>query len=127
MDAVKCSAVTPSEGQLSHPLAKVLYMRAVTGIAPDDGIQDTKYQGKLKKDQTKSLITPSFNDEYVELKGRLVKEAFLAKLFSGIPSVKAAYARLQFAESPYDADGIQSADQTVVLELKNLSQSKQSY
>ncbi|XP_073158041.1 protein GRAVITROPIC IN THE LIGHT 1-like [Henckelia pumila] len=127
MESVKCSAA-PSESQLSHALGKVLHIRAVTGIAPDDGIQDTKYHGKITKDQTKSFLIPSFNDhELEELKGRVVKEAFLAKLFAGISSVKAAYAQLQFAQFPYDADGIQSADQTVVLELKNLCQLMQSY
>ncbi|XP_075498119.1 protein GRAVITROPIC IN THE LIGHT 1-like isoform X1 [Primulina tabacum] len=127
MDSVKRSAVAPSENQMSHTLAKVLHIRAVTGKAPDDGILNTKYHGKIEKDQMKSSLITSFNYELEELKDRVVKEAFLAKLFAGISSVKAAYAQLQFAQYPYDADGIQSADQTVVSELNNLSQLKQSY
>ncbi|WP_198359766.1 DUF641 domain-containing protein, partial [Streptomyces fildesensis] len=39
----------------------------------------------------------------------------------------AAYAQLQFFQFPYDADGIQSADQLVVSELKKMSDLKQSY
>ncbi|KZV30861.1 hypothetical protein F511_37094 [Dorcoceras hygrometricum] len=127
MDPDKRSAIAPSENRLSHTLAKVLHIRAGTGIAPDDGIVNSKCHGNMKKDQMKSSLVPSLNDERGELKDMVAKEAFLAQLFAGISSVKAAYAQLQFAQSPYDADGIQSADQTVVSELKNLSRLKQYY
>uniref|UniRef100_A0A1D1YGG9 Putative serine/threonine-protein kinase WNK4 n=1 Tax=Anthurium amnicola TaxID=1678845 RepID=A0A1D1YGG9_9ARAE len=54
-------------------------------------------------------------------------ESLLAKLFASVSAVKAAYAQLQIAQSPYDPDTIQSADQVVVSELKELSQLKHSY
>ncbi|KAL2466765.1 Plant protein of unknown function (DUF641) [Abeliophyllum distichum] len=91
------------------------------GIAPDDGIQ------KNTNDHLKRSRVPSSDDEDELVRDSAVKEAFLAKLFAGISAVKAAYAELQFAQSPYDADGIQSADQILVLELKNLSELKQCY
>ncbi|CAK9134150.1 unnamed protein product [Ilex paraguariensis] len=66
-------------------------------------------------------------DKVEKLRIRAATEAFLAKLFASISSVKAAYAQLQFAQSPYDAEGIQSADQLVVSELKKLSELKHCY
>ncbi|CAA7402384.1 unnamed protein product [Spirodela intermedia] len=58
---------------------------------------------------------------------REVMETLLAELFAGIAAIKASYAQLQVAQSPYDPDTIQSADQVVVAELKQLSQLKHSY
>ncbi|KAG1330269.1 protein GRAVITROPIC IN THE LIGHT 1 [Cocos nucifera] len=54
-------------------------------------------------------------------------ESLLANLFASLSAIKAAYAQLQVAQSPYDPDSIQSADQAVVSELKHLSVLKQSY
>ncbi|KAI3457619.1 hypothetical protein Pfo_014282 [Paulownia fortunei] len=125
--SVRRSAVTPSKSRLARTFAKVFHIQAVTGIIPDGGIQKTKSHEKMKKDQFKHTEIPSFEDEDEELQNRVVTEAFVAKLFASISAVKAAYAQLQFAQSPYDADGIQSADQIVVSELKNLSELKQCY
>ncbi|KAA8532797.1 hypothetical protein F0562_032830 [Nyssa sinensis] len=58
---------------------------------------------------------------------RVATEAFISKLFATISSVKAAYAQLQSAQSPYDVDGIQSTDQVMVSEMKSLSELKQCY
>ncbi|KAI3466036.1 hypothetical protein Pfo_022699 [Paulownia fortunei] len=127
MDSVDRSAVTPRKSRLARTFAKVLHIRAVTGLSPDDGVQKTKSHGKMKKDPSKNTKIPSFADQDEGLLDKAVKEAFLAKLFASISAVKAAYAQLQFAQSPYDADGIQSADQIVVSELKNLSELKQCY
>ncbi|CAK9151724.1 unnamed protein product [Ilex paraguariensis] len=127
MDSVKRSAVTPSKSRLARTFAKVLHIRAVTGIAPVDGIQKTKSQEKAKHDDMNNSESPLFDVEDEKLRIRAATEAFLAKLFASISAAKAAYAQLQFAQSPYDVDGIQSADQMVVLELKNLSELKHSY
>lgn len=124
MDLVKQSGAIPSKTRLSRTFAKVLHIRALTGIAPDDGIRKIE---KKSNDRLKSSRVPSSDKEDVLVRDRVVKEAFLAKLFAGISAVKAAYAELQFAQSPYDADGIQSADQMLVLDLKNLSELKQCY
>ncbi|KAK4398299.1 protein GRAVITROPIC IN THE LIGHT 1 [Sesamum angolense] len=129
MDSVKRSAVTPSKSRLARTFAKVLHIQAVTGVAPEDGAEKRKSHEKTKKDLLKkSTRIPSFeDDDDEELRDRAVREAFLAKLFASLSAIKAAYAQLQFAQSPYDADGIQSADQVVVSELKNLSELKQCY
>ncbi|KAL0306594.1 UNVERIFIED_CONTAM: protein GRAVITROPIC IN THE LIGHT 1 [Sesamum radiatum] len=129
MDSVKRSAVTPSKSRLARTFAKVLHIQAVTGVAPEDGAEKKKSHEKAKKDLLKkSTRIPSFeDDDDEELRDRAVREAFLAKLFASLSAIKAAYAQLQFAQSPYDADGIQSADQVVVSELKNLSELKQCY
>ncbi|CAA3029347.1 protein GRAVITROPIC IN THE LIGHT 1-like [Olea europaea var. sylvestris] len=121
MDSVKQSSATPSKIRLARTFAKVLHIRALTGIAPDDGVR------KIEMKLNDHLKSPFSDDEDEFVRDRAVEEAFLAKLFAGISAVKAAYAELQFAQCPYDADGIQSADQMLVLELKNLSELKQCY
>jgi hypothetical protein len=54
-------------------------------------------------------------------------DALLANLFAGVSAVKAAYAQLQLAQFPYDAEAIQSADAAVVAELTRLSDTKRRY
>ncbi|PIN12117.1 hypothetical protein CDL12_15257 [Handroanthus impetiginosus] len=119
MDSVKRSAVTPSKSRLARTFAKVLHVQSVTGVSLDDGIKKTKSHEKIKKDL--------FRNTDEEHRARAATEAFLAKLFASISSIKAAYAQMQFSQSPYDGEGIQSADQIVVSELKKLSELKQSY
>ncbi|KAG0492089.1 hypothetical protein HPP92_005487 [Vanilla planifolia] len=73
--------------------------------------------GKTKEDpQTEK--TSSGDDEL---------EALFANIFSAVSAVKAAYAQLQLAESPYDPDAIQASDLTVVSELTGLSELKHAY
>ncbi|XP_027065014.1 protein GRAVITROPIC IN THE LIGHT 1-like isoform X1 [Coffea arabica] len=130
MDSVDRSAVTPnkSKSRLARTFAKVLHIRAVTGIAPDDGIQKINSPENVKSNlvKNKSHLQP-FDDEDEKLCSRAATEAFVAKLFASVSSVKAAYAQLQYAQSPYDPDGIQTADEMVVSELKNVSELKQCY
>ncbi|CDP06027.1 unnamed protein product [Coffea canephora] len=130
MDSVDRSAVTPnkSKSRLARTFAKVLHIRAVTGIAPDDGIQRINSPENVKSNlvKNKSHLQP-FDDEDEKLCSRAATEAFVAKLFASVSSVKAAYAQLQYAQSPYDPDGIQTADEMVVSELKNVSELKQCY
>ncbi|KAI5662360.1 hypothetical protein M9H77_21683 [Catharanthus roseus] len=130
MDSVNRAAVTPSKSRsrLARTFAKVLHIRAVTGIAPDDGIHKVKSGEMVKDNLVKKTYTQSFeDDEDQKLRDRAAIEAFLAKLFASLSTVKAAYAQLQFAQSPYDPDGIQSADEMVISELRNLSELKQCY
>ncbi|KAL6574120.1 hypothetical protein OROHE_001662 [Orobanche hederae] len=54
-------------------------------------------------------------------------EAFIAKLFATISAVKASYAELQMAQFPYNNGAIRIADQSVVDELKALSELKHSF
>uniref|UniRef100_A0A5B6YN13 Uncharacterized protein n=1 Tax=Davidia involucrata TaxID=16924 RepID=A0A5B6YN13_DAVIN len=129
MDSTNRKAMTPSKSRLARTFAKVLHIRAVTGVAPVDGVQETKSHGKVNHDRVSNSRPQAFDgdDDDEKLRHRAATEAFLAKLFANISSVKAAYAQMQFAQSPYDADGIQSADLVVVSELKNLSELKQCY
>lgn len=131
MDSVNRSAVTPSKSKLARTFAKVLHIRSLTG-----GNQKPKFSDHVKDDLVKNDVVKgellkktqfkSFDDED-EKHQKAAAEAFLAKLFANISAVKAAYAQLQFAQSPYDPDGIQSADDLVVSELKNLSELKQCF
>ncbi|XP_015578069.2 protein GRAVITROPIC IN THE LIGHT 1 [Ricinus communis] len=132
MDSVKLSAMTPKKSKFARAVAKVLHLRAATGVAPVDGVQKVKSQERVKDDKfcTKDTVNwaQSFKfSEDEELQKSLATEALLAKLFASVSSIKAAYAQLQCAQSPYDVDGIQAADQLVVSELKNLSELKQCY
>lgn len=54
-------------------------------------------------------------------------DSLLASLFAGVSAVKAAYAQLQLAQFPYDAEAIQSADAAVVSELTRLSDTKRRF
>lgn len=133
MDSVQRSAVTPKKSRLVRTFAKVLHLRSVSGVAPVDGIHKVKFQEKVKderKDEqsTSSLSGPqSCGTDDSEERERAAVDALVAKVFASVSSVKAAYAQLQIAQSPYDVDGIQFADQMVVSELKNLSELKQCY
>ncbi|CAN4102968.1 unnamed protein product [Withania somnifera] len=125
------SAVTPNKSKLARMFAKVLHIRALTGgnhkpklsehVKDDVAKNDVLKNELLKKTQFKA-----FDDEDEKLQ-KAATEAFLAKLFANVSAVKAAYAQLQFAQSPYDPDGIQSADELVVSELKILSELKQCF
>ncbi|KAJ7948768.1 IRK-interacting protein-like [Quillaja saponaria] len=131
MDSIKLSAVTPSKSRLARTFAKILHIRALTGIAPLDGIKKDKIERKVKDernmDESRDSWSRSFGCSNEEFQDGAALEALLAKLFASISSVKAAYAQLQYAQSPYDADGIQASDELLVSELKNLSELKQCY
>ncbi|KAL3016444.1 hypothetical protein AAZX31_06G213300 [Glycine max] len=73
------------------------------------------------------MCKSAINIEDEELQERKATEALLAKTFASISTVKASYAQLQNAQSPYDPDGIQVADQLIVSEFKTLSELKQCY
>ncbi|KAJ0932716.1 putative protein gravitropic in the light 1 [Helianthus annuus] len=108
-----------------------MHIRAATGV---DKFQKSKSKTreKVKHDAPideshQRVFFNEFNEEDEKLQKRAVMDAFIAKLFAAISSVKAAYAELQYFQLPYDPDGIQSADQTLVSELKSLSELKQSF
>ncbi|KAA8524015.1 hypothetical protein F0562_010554 [Nyssa sinensis] len=129
MDTVNKKVVTPSKSRLARTFAKVLHIRAATAVTVVDDVQKTKSHEKVNHDRVSNSRRQSFDDvvDDEKLRHRAATEAFIAKLFATISSVKAAYAQLQFAQSPYNADGIQSADQVVVSEMKSLSELKQCY
>ncbi|KAK7317502.1 hypothetical protein RJT34_01799 [Clitoria ternatea] len=121
MDSVKPSAVTPGKSKLYRKFAKVLHVRVVTGIAPVDGLKNVEVD-----DNEGNMGRSTINKEELQ-KGKKATEAFLAKVFASISSLKSSYAQLQYAQSPYDPDGIQASDQLIVSEFKTLSELKQCY
>ncbi|KAL8087877.1 hypothetical protein AgCh_037861 [Apium graveolens] len=131
MDPVNI-AVTPKKTRLARAFTKVLHIRALTGIAPagdqhgKEHVQKPKIHEPVNHNSVKTDRCNSF-DENEKLRRKEVTEAFLAKLFSSISSIKAAYAEMQSAQSPYDSESIQSADEMVVSELKILSELKRCY
>ena len=111
-------AVAP-KGRFRRTFAKVLNIHKLTGVAPD--------VKKIKLDSKNANISESFYKLEEEYERRLSLEALLAKLFATVSTIKAGYAQLQHSQSPYDAIGIQKADNLVVSELKTLSELKQCF
>ncbi|KAH0853947.1 hypothetical protein HID58_028362 [Brassica napus] len=118
METVKPRAVAP-KGKFRRTFAKVLNIHKLTGVAPD--------VKKIKLDSKNANISESFYKLEEEYERRLSLEALLAKLFATVSTIKAGYAQLQHSQSPYDAIGIQKADNLVVSELKTLSELKQCF
>ncbi|KAK8638224.1 hypothetical protein V6N13_136662 [Hibiscus sabdariffa] len=130
MESVKSSAVTPSKSKWARTLSKVLHRHAATaGIAPDDGIQKVKREEEeWNHNKTSKRLSQKFDSLHdEELERRVALEALTAKIFATISAIKAEYAELQCAQSPYDAEGIQAADQSIVLDIKKLSELKQCF
>ncbi|KAK9132228.1 hypothetical protein Scep_011756 [Stephania cephalantha] len=134
MDSVKRS----SSNSLVRRLAKALTFRA-SGVAPEDRIRKIKYQDK-KKLRGNSIGRNQNGFRFVEeeeerreaeekrkAEEAVAVEALFSGIFAGVSSIKAAYAQLQIAQSPYDPDEIQSADEAVVAELKKLSELKSRF
>ncbi|XVE63345.1 hypothetical protein DITRI_Ditri07aG0012900 [Diplodiscus trichospermus] len=135
MEAVKPSAVTPSKSKWVwvRALSKVLHLEAAAaGIVPDDGAVDHKVKLKETEEwndfQTTKRLSQKFDrlhDE--ELERRVAVEALIAKIFATVSAIKAGYAQLQHSQSPYDAEGIQAADQLIIYDFKKLSELKQCF
>uniref|UniRef100_A0A1J3CUE8 Uncharacterized protein n=1 Tax=Noccaea caerulescens TaxID=107243 RepID=A0A1J3CUE8_NOCCA len=119
METVKPMVV----GKLRRKFAKVLNIHKLTGgVAPEEEMKKIKYETK-----NNANLSQSFYKLEEEYERSLSLEALLAKLFATVSSIKAGYAQLQHSQSPYDAIGIQKADNLVVSELKTLSELKQSF
>ena len=116
METVRPVIVAP-KGKFRRTFAKVLNIHKLTGVAPEE---------EMKKTNNVKL-SESFYKLEEEYERTLTLEALLAKLFATVSSIKAGYAQLQHSQSPYDAIGIQKADNLVVSELKTLSELKQCF
>ncbi|KAJ6853939.1 uncharacterized protein M6B38_100185 [Iris pallida] len=81
-----------------------------------DKVEDEKQQQQQQQPQPEATSN-----------SREAMESLIANLFASVSSIKASYAQLQVAQSPYDPETIQSSDQAVISELKHLSVLKQSY
>ncbi|KAF8084027.1 hypothetical protein N665_0738s0016 [Sinapis alba] len=120
METVKPMAVAP-KSRFRRTFAKVLNIHKLTGVAPAEEVK------KIKFDSKDGNLSESFYKLEEEYERRLALEALLAKLFATVSTIKAGYAQLQHSQSPYDAIGIQKADNLVVSELKTLSELKQCF
>ncbi|XP_076924970.1 protein GRAVITROPIC IN THE LIGHT 1-like [Bidens hawaiensis] len=119
MDPINQSALTPRKSKLARTFAKVLHIRSATNV-------DKPHKPK-SHDKSSTIENKHFHEEIEKLENKASTDAFIVKLFATLSSVKATYAELQCAQSPYNPEGIQSADQIIVNELKHLSKLKQSF
>ncbi|XP_076882521.1 protein GRAVITROPIC IN THE LIGHT 1-like [Bidens hawaiensis] len=113
MDPINQSALTPRKTKLARTFAKVLHIRSAANV-------DKPHKPK-SHDKPIIIESKHFHEDKASM------DAFIAKVFAALSSVKATYAELQCAQSPYNPEGIQSADQIIVSELKHLSELKQSF
>ncbi|KAL4272033.1 hypothetical protein GQ457_13G004610 [Hibiscus cannabinus] len=132
MEAVMPSAVTPSKSKWARTFSKVLHRHATAaGVVPDGGVHKVKLPTETEEwndcRTTKSLSQKFDRLHDEELETKVALEALVAKIFATVSAIKAGYAQLQHAQSPYDAEGIQGADQLIVSDLKNLSELKQCF
>ncbi|XWS10858.1 hypothetical protein CRYUN_Cryun38cG0034000 [Craigia yunnanensis] len=131
MEAVKPSSVTPSKIKWVRTLSKILHLHtAAAGIVPDDGVQKVKPKEieEWNDSKTTKRLSQKFDrlhDE--EFETMVAIQALIAKIFATLSAIKAGYAQLQHAQSPYDAEGIQAADQLIVSDLKKLPELKQCF
>ncbi|XP_072965443.1 protein GRAVITROPIC IN THE LIGHT 1-like [Typha angustifolia] len=124
------TAAPPNLGTIAKAITKLRRLRR----HDDDGIEKLKFSANIGDFPTKlcdhhrldSFFNPEA-DKHQLSKEREAMDSLLANLFASISAIKASYAQLQFAQSPYDPDSIQSADAAVVAELKRLSNLKKSY
>lgn len=130
MDSVRpCPAPTKSS-KFAKKFQKVIHPKSSTSKKNllNNGFCLLIPQEKLKCcESQQQLFKEDIEEAAKECKNRAALEAFVAKLFATISTVKAAYAELQMAQFPYNSDAIQSADQAVVDELKVLSELKHGF
>ncbi|WOG92886.1 hypothetical protein DCAR_0312163 [Daucus carota subsp. sativus] len=137
MDHANESSSNSNKRRLARTFAKVMHIRAMSRNSPADRAEEaknqsdqevpkTKLHGTVRHDRRNTDLKSVF-DEDEKAQKKASNEAFLAKLFASVSAIKSAYAQMQFAESPYDGEGIESADEIVVAELKILSEQKQCY
>ncbi|XP_038896242.1 protein GRAVITROPIC IN THE LIGHT 1-like isoform X1 [Benincasa hispida] len=128
MDSVKQSAVSSKKSKLARTFAKVLHIRMLTGVSAVDGVEKGKRRTVVKNNNgAADSESDSFDCSDEDQQERGAMEAFLAKVFANITALKAAYAQLQYAQCPFDVDGIQVADRSIVSELKSLSELKRCF
>ncbi|KAF3451317.1 hypothetical protein FNV43_RR07412 [Rhamnella rubrinervis] len=127
MDTVRPKSALNSKSRLARTFQKVINIRTATRIASNNGICMLTSQAKVKEDDWDKSKQFHKNEEIFKGRNRAVLEALVAKLFAGITSIKASYAELQMAQNPYNSEAIQVADQSVVNELKSISELKRSF
>ncbi|XP_035841428.1 protein GRAVITROPIC IN THE LIGHT 1 [Helianthus annuus] len=118
-----------SRSKLSKTFHKVLPFKKSTKSLSNNGFcLLLPHDNKFKNTETDPLrhFNKHLADDPVH-RNRAAMEAFVAKLFATISSLKAAYAELQAAQFPYNGEAVQCADQGVVDELKRISEMKRMF
>ncbi|KAK2975174.1 hypothetical protein RJ640_017387 [Escallonia rubra] len=124
MDSIKPPSA-PTKSKLSKKCHNIIHLKTAT-----KSLSNNKFCLLIPQEKPKNGDPDHGSPHQCEnekAKNRAAVEAFVAKLFATISVLKAAYAELQMAQSPYNGDAIQVADQAVVDELKTLSQLKHSF
>ncbi|XP_039123764.1 protein GRAVITROPIC IN THE LIGHT 1-like isoform X2 [Dioscorea cayenensis subsp. rotundata] len=93
-------------------------------IAADRALKPSKTLGRYPAIILSDELPGDTDNERNE---RDEREALLSNLFVGISAIKAGYAQLQVAQSPYNPDAIQSADKAIVSHIKHLSHLKHAF
>nr|GMD10806.1 IRK-interacting protein [Ipomoea batatas] len=127
MESIRPSPAPNRSSKLARTFQKVIHLRASSKPFSNNGFCLLIPQEKLKCCESQHFDKEEIQECKENSRNRAVLEAFVAKLFATISSLKAAYAELQMAQFPYNSDAIQAADQAVVDELKALSELKHSY
>lgn len=141
MDTEKPTPPPTARSTLTRTVTRILrFRRTASRSGFNADIENKNLQ--LKPSDSPSVVTDSHSSidgkakdhPQPEASGNLSSDgleleadSLLANIFAGVSAIKAAYAQLQVAESPYDPDTIQASDQAVVSELKHLSSMKYSY
>ncbi|GAA0167357.1 hypothetical protein Leryth_017890 [Lithospermum erythrorhizon] len=122
MDSVK-----QPKSKLAKTFHKVIHLRKASKSFTTNGFCLLTTQDKIRCCESKRFEEQELKEEALDTKNKAILEAFVAQLFATISCVKAAYAELQMAQSPYNSEAIQAADQAVVDELKSLSELKHRF
>ncbi|KAJ3703975.1 hypothetical protein LUZ61_007680 [Rhynchospora tenuis] len=99
---------------LTKTLSKLLHPRHNTSSFPEPLVSSSSSPSSSFR-----ITTYTYTSEEME--------SLLGQLFASVSSIKAAYAQLQLAQSPYDPASIQSADLAVVTELRRVSDLKRAF
>ncbi|KAK4399271.1 hypothetical protein Sango_1402600 [Sesamum angolense] len=127
MDSTRPCPPPNRSSRIAKTLQKVIHLKSGTKSRSNPGFCLLIPQEKLRCCESHQFQKEDAEEAKEECRNRAAMEAFVAKLFATISAVKAAYAELQMAQFPYNSEGIQSADQAVVDELKALSELKYSF
>ncbi|XP_034697098.1 protein GRAVITROPIC IN THE LIGHT 1 [Vitis riparia] len=120
--SIHMDSLNPNRSKFARTIHKVIHLRTPAKLVTHCG-KDSITPHKSKKFHQDD----DADDDDSKLRSRAVLEALVAKLFASVSTIKAGYAEMQAAQSPYDVDAIQVADKAVVRELRLISELKQSF
>lgn len=110
--------------RLMRSINKIAVFRRGSGIKGKSKSSEYSFSGG----ESSIVSTNKDNEEEDEkLRRTAAMETLIAELFATVAAIKAEYAQLQIAQSPYDPDTIQSSDLSIVSHLQRLSFLKQTH